>query len=486
MSTPEALYLDEFDGFVKAGLAARDSSTDPDSRVGGRWTLKGGVWGARRGELLWAGKDHGAPPLRFRAGVRGRYGIHVGCHTASGAANDYWGENPFGVYVRLAGEPHYTLLFCERPKRAFVDLYFKTVDLDADVEIEIGNFGAHTALDYVKLTPAPASLPVGDKELIGLCDFHDCVVKGWAMPPGFESGSAVRQHADAGFDTLVWKAYAVRCEYRTRIGERRGHAIGKLLDQYDTLAQAAETARDTGLRIFGWARISNEFDTPPEHGFSPYTPFHLDHPEMRQANRDGTLTHKLSFAFPEVRKHKVDILCEIAAYGLDGIFVDVLRHPPMATYDLPLVEAFKAKTGIDPRGLEGDGGEEWLRFRADAFTQFLRELREALDRQAGRRLPIYVRTVDQPWFNLVIGCDVEAWLREGLLDGIVFGVHCVVAECHPQRLDLSPYFAVDPGETRLAAQVWRYGSPAEAEALAAEAYQPVEEPRLQAATSRGV
>ena len=36
MSTPEALYLDEFDGFVKAGLAARDSSTDPDSRVGGR------------------------------------------------------------------------------------------------------------------------------------------------------------------------------------------------------------------------------------------------------------------------------------------------------------------------------------------------------------------------------------------------------------------------------------------------------------------
>ena len=48
---------------------------------------------------------------------------------------------------------------------------------------------------------------------------------------------------------------------------------------------------------------------------------------------------------------------------VDGLMIDVLRHPPMVQYDKPLVDAFIAQTGEDPRQMDGHGTEAWLRFR---------------------------------------------------------------------------------------------------------------------------
>ena len=48
-----------------------------------------------------------------------------------------------------------------------------------------------------------------------------------------------------------------------------------------------------------------------------------------------------------MRQHKREILYEIARYGMGGILIDILRHPPMAQYDAPLVEEYQRKTGDD-------------------------------------------------------------------------------------------------------------------------------------------
>jgi len=66
------------------------------------------------------------------------------------------------------------------------------------------------------------------------------------------AAECVRVHAEAGFTTIFWKTFAVRCEYRTRIGEARTAAlqpdlrvsIGKLLERYDTLDAAIAEALD--------------------------------------------------------------------------------------------------------------------------------------------------------------------------------------------------------------------------------------------------
>jgi hypothetical protein len=391
--------------------------------------------------------------------------------------------------VRLEGDPHFTYLQAERAEPSYQEMYFKTLELNGRC-IEVANFERNTALDYIKLVPVSRStLPAPTGETIGILDFADDADV--SELPLFEAGSAIRNHADAGFDIVLWKAYAVRCEYHTRVGEQRSvtydddafpdatdqaHSeigVGGLLKKYDTMRQAVDEAHKVGLKIYGHARINNEF-ARPNHQFSPDTAFHKANPDKFMDTRYGDKHCKLSFAHPAVRRHKIDILCEIAAYGMDGIAVDVLRHPPMVSYDLPLVEAFIEKTGQDPRRMENDGSEEWLRFRCEAFTQFLREARAALYEQAGKRFPLIVRTVDQEWRNLHIGCDVETWISEGLVDGIIFGPHVATAVNYPETMNLRPYIEMAQRAStpvKVWGQVWRYGSGIQAEVLAKDLYE---------------
>jgi hypothetical protein len=246
---------------------------------------------------------------------------------------------------------------------------------------------------------------------------------------------------------------------------------------YDTLRQAVDEAKKIGIEFYGWVRINNEQNEYKGSGgadgsglFGPTTPFHLAHPEKRMIRKDGGMTPRLSFAYPEVRRHKIDIICEVAAYGVDGICIDVLRQPPMVEYDLPLVEEFKSRTGQDPREMPGHGTEEWLRFRCEAFTQFLRETRAAIDKETGRRLPLMVRTFDQPWRNLQAGCDVEKWLDERIVDSILFAPHLPTANNSPTSLDLRDYIQLAKGRAPVFGQVWRYGSIQDAEILARDLY----------------
>ena len=74
----------------------------------------------------------------------------------------------------------------------------------------------------------------------------------------------------------------------------------------------------------------------------------IEHPEWPEVREDGSPAPQLCFAVPEVRAHKVAILREAAAYGLDGLLFDTLRHPPMVGYHPAVVAAFRARHGEDP------------------------------------------------------------------------------------------------------------------------------------------
>lgn len=50
------------------------------------------------------------------------------------------------------------------------------------------------------------------------------------------------------------------------------------------------------------------------------------------------------------------------------------------------------KMGRDPREIEHDREEDWLRFRADVFPEFLREAPAALEALASQRYPLMVPT----------------------------------------------------------------------------------------------
>jgi len=473
--TGAPIYLDDFEEFVDSGQAVRDDSvavvSEERPTVNGKWVLAGGYCGARNGRLLFAGRGQNAPTLTFRPGLKGRYAIHV-CAFGKRAFHWPFGAKTydgFGVFIKLDSDPHFTVLMTERSDPSFEDLYFKTADLNEDSRIEIGNFTLCSYLTAIKLVPvARPGLPKRKGALVGILDFADDVP--FAQPRHLAAACAVRRHAEMGFDLIMWEAgNGTICEYPTKVGKPRDddNPVVALLREYDVMRQAVDEAKRVGIPIYGWSRLLR--DPNRQEGVAPPTPFHAAHPEMVQTDKDGRPSWKLSFAFPEARRYMIDMLCEIAAYGMDGIFVDILRHPPVVRYDLPLVDAFQEQTGVDPRDMPGDGTEEWLRFRCATFTQFLHDLRTALDAQNdGRRYPIIVRTVDRPWRNLQIGCDVDRWLAEGVLDGLILAPHCPSGDNYPEHLDLRPYVAQAKGRTSIYGQVWRCSSGVQAEAMAAD------------------
>lgn len=472
----EAIYLKNIEGFSADGLIAPESAAGDH---GGKWILLRGRHGALNSELLFSPAGKHASPLVFKPGLKGHYAIFLGQFCPRNA-HDWQSADRVGLYIRLQRDRHYTLLFGRT--NDYEESHFKTVELSPYDGIEVASFDRAAFFDFIKLLPVEKPvLPAKTGRLIGMCDFGDDAAL--SFPRGFEAGSCVWRHAEAGFDAILWKAYSVRCEYHTRVGEMReqaagagGYSLGDCLQHYDTLQQAVDEAHKAGVGIYGWARIANEFaprqdgSTHAHPGFMPTTNFHLANPDKVMLRKDGAPSPKLSFAYPEVRRHKTAILCEIASYGVDGICVDVLRHPPMALYDKPLVDEFIARTGLDPRLMDGDGSGEWLKFKASAFTAFLRETRAALREQAGSRMKLMVRTMELPWRNMVAGCDVRGWIEEGIVDEIIFSPHIPTAECFPQRLDIKNYVDMAGDRVGVFASVWRYGSPIEAEALAADCY----------------
>ena len=156
-----------------------------------------------------------------------------------------------------------------------------------------------------------------------------------------------------------------------------------------------------------------------------HTEFAAAHPECWEKRRDGRLINSgaqvgLSFGYPEVRKHKVDTLTQIVKErDVDGVLLDYCRYfGNDAGYSDIIVEAFKRRHGKDPYKIPNED-PEWIRFRAGYVTQFVRELRESIDRvdPEARILACVGPDPDECLTRAMQ--DWATWLDMGLIDGVV-------------------------------------------------------------------
>jgi hypothetical protein len=186
----------------------------------------------------------------------------------------------------------------------------------------------------------------------------------------------------------------------------------------DPLRVVVEEAHKQGIRINATLRMNANYGGEIAKTFNGE--FYWKHLDLRIVDRQGKPHSNLSYAYPEVRNFRLAIIREAAGYGVDGIHLNFLRHPPFFGYDPPLVAAFRRQYGGDPR----EDDERWLRLRAEIMTGFVRRIRETLDEigaKQGRRLALSA-TMDYK-NPLHQGLDLERWVREGLVDLISPGVH---------------------------------------------------------------
>lgn len=305
--------------------------------------------------------------------------------------------------------------------------------------------------------PRPRNAP---KLIVANNDGHGGFFSG-----AYSSAEAIRRpilaYRDTHLAVLEWCITAgSRVNYPSRVTElvgegmtdfpRRGdRQVSELLHRLaaegvDTLKVVADACHEVGVLCYASMRMNGDY---PSTWMGEGIPrlfnsnFWWQHPEWRVRGPKGEDGIKLSYAFPEVRAFKLAILREATERDIDGINLDYLRHPPFFGYETPLVQGFQAKYGTDPRDLPTDD-PRWLQFRADIMTEFVRSVRALLDdagKRKGRRLGLSAR-VDWREYRQW-GCDIERWMKEGLVDYLVIAQHSLGG----YEFDLAPFVAMAKG-----------------------------------------
>ena len=171
------------------------------------------------------------------------------------------------------------------------------------------------------------------------------------------------------------------------------------------------------LRMNAFAVSTPPFDT------THTKKFYKDHPHLRCKDRDGMSISRMSYAYREVQDLIIAMFERMLWYGADGVHMLYNRGVPNLLYEDPVVEAFMQETGRDPRSLEEEDGE-WLQFRAEYFTGFMRRVRQAMtqygkDNSRAETPSVSAHVLLDERTNLFYALDVETWAREGLVDDVI-------------------------------------------------------------------
>jgi len=201
----------------------------------------------------------------------------------------------------------------------------------------------------------------------------------------------------------------------------------------DPLAMAVEYAHANRMQLWANHRISKNH-APDFRDDYPGGRFLIQHRDklVLEANGEPHPQTLMSHAYPEIRQATVQMLVEQARYGVDGLYIDFLRKPPIVGWERKTVDEFVAKHGFEPRKEKRDDWRGlWYTHLCSYPTELLRELRAALEpieRELGRRMPIAVNigagwrfTSGQPLCVVEEGLDPFTWARERLVDIVIPG-----------------------------------------------------------------
>lgn len=400
------------------------------------------------GRALVAGPSVHPPKLVLNPRLAGLYRIYIGIANGDGAVLRLSGDEEPTMRAVIGAERTPFHLRLSGPQAAR-EIFFKTARMDGR-ELEISRFPnsyATTIINYArfeKLTSAEADeygRRLARPPVIGLSGFNDIpdisVLTDARDPDPGAYRNNLWEHANCGIRRVYWRIDGQCSDYPSKHNTMRYvsakvhgifspqmKAYGRALKKTDMLALAVKAARDFKLELYGWMRFNS-------YAGNVVSDFFRTHPQFREESESGNPVNQLCLAFPEVRKHKIDILVEAAGYGLAGLNLGFLRHPPVLSYAPILVKGYEERYGRppprnrqnpNPNRLntlpESDAEHErWFRYRAGFLTAFARELKAALKAKAlGHvKISIWVR----PEHCLLDGIDLPIWLEEGLCDEVV-------------------------------------------------------------------
>jgi hypothetical protein len=457
------------------------SDTDPDS-----WRAIPYESERFPGVMLAEGGGTNLPPLAVRLDQEGLYRIHLGVYGG-------WGY-PI-LRVRLSGDdapqtvevpPELRTEIVHDSSTMIYEAIWKDADLTGQslvLEAARDDRDFPAALAYVRLEPidriggeplpkgqpAPAEEPAPGIDPAREVAFPLAITEDGHGIFGESVHSRPEDLLEA-FDEipdgsclrmLLWgNGEADICNYPTKVGNEREFS-GFSTDWYarwnrnveswkqdgwDSLRMICEYARKRGWELQVYIRME-AFSSPFPFDKMVRSRFFQEHPEYHCLDRRGQRIGRLSYAYPEVQEHMLDLVREISGYGPDGVCFCFIRGLPVVHYEPIMVDGFRDRYGADPREL-GETDERWLDYQGEVVTSFMKRAKAAL--KPDQRLSAIVpgnRFECERW-----GLDVAAWLKERLVDdlfptGQVFSQRDVHLD-GPQNLDFA-YFNHLEGRERV-------------------------------------
>jgi hypothetical protein len=183
---------------------------------------------------------------------------------------------------------------------------------------------------------------------------------------------------------------------------------------WDSLELMRNYTSRRGWEFYPYIRME-AFDAPyPFDPTSLHSQFFHRHPQFHCFDSRGQRVMRLSYAYPEVQEHMLELIGEISGYSPDGVCLAFIRGVPLVLYEQIMVDGFTRRHGLDPRGL-AETDPRWLAYQAEILTAFVEKARACL--KPGQRLSAIVPGNAQDCRHW--GLDVAAWVRSGLVDDLV-------------------------------------------------------------------
>jgi len=218
------------------------------------------------------------------------------------------------------------------------------------------------------------------------------------------SEQEVAQHAerlaDGGFDLLIpcVKNPPGYLDFLTDAGN-----VNPDYPDWDPLAVLIRECKARGVKVHPWFCVFREGEG---------SRLLQEHPECKaQGDREGWACA----CQPQVQDYVFSLYKSLAErYDVDGLHLDYIRTGVVCRCDYCRQQMKERGVDIDDERMGAAEAEQWLRWRTENVTAFVRRVRE-LTRQRGIELSAAVFT-GYPWTIPPQAQDWVAWAEEGLVD----------------------------------------------------------------------
>ena len=210
---------------------------------------------------------------------------------------------------------------------------------------------------------------------------------------------------------------------------------------WDSLRLVRDYTRRRGWELHVYIRMEAFADAYPLDGMIG-SEFFWAHPEWWCRDREGNAVNRLSYAYPEVQDHMLDLMREILSYEPEGVCLCLVRGIPLVLYEPIMAEGFMGEFGDDPRTID-ELDPRWLDYQAGVITRFVRRAHALMG--AEQRLSAITPGCAQDLRRW--GLDAATWVREGIVHDVYpVGQRFNACNTHydaPDALDFDYFQALD-------------------------------------------